>query len=406
MKFILVLEPSKQIFEDLKAALLEIDGKFKLKRFLSTAEISAWLKKVIDETFTEEEMEQEFGTEEMPTDIDIPMIVLNTLGIGKMQTTTLEKLQGLLIQHELCDPDNPCGFVLLGTVPIPPDYRKYLHPCVRNFLTTPFDPLTLKEFFRIAIKGNQKIQTELYTEKSDFTIEMIKEVNITRITELGFRTSSTREIPTGRKAKYYNDHFGSGKNRAIFAYCYANNPVGEEEFSCSFGYFGISKQHLLEIRGAIANSKNSEVLAFYNEPKTKNAKMQYLTNSEGNFNRLKEIITGKFKDIEVSQISKFEDYKEKPEGADYYILIVDNTMIESGRTKERFKLSGKNPFIGFTSALPIETFDDLERNATFDDVLYLPVDDFYLARTLKQNIPESYAVNPKTDLSGEVHNSQ
>lgn len=139
------------------------------------------------------------------------------------------------------------------------DPYKYRSDVVYNILIKPLDDTLVEQIVSLALQpeGPLEIKT-LYSQKQPGAIELIKDIEIERLTELGFRTKSRRPIEINKIARYFGDALGDRKNPSMFAYCYANYESDKKNsiYSSSFSYFGISKDQLASIRRLIQSDKS------------------------------------------------------------------------------------------------------------------------------------------------------
>ena len=141
------------------------------------------------------------------------------------------------------------------------DTRKYPFTDLFNVIMKPIDVELVRQVLKLALTNEDALVIEdLYSQEAEAVVEMIKDIQIDSLTELGFRTVARREIPISDKARYFGTALEGVGETSVFAYCYANYKLPDESdsYSSSFSFFGISSQQLGEIRRKITRSKNHE----------------------------------------------------------------------------------------------------------------------------------------------------
>jgi len=86
--------------------------------------------------------------------------------------------------------------------------HNYHSNLVYNILIKPLDPVIVEQMISLALnkEGPLKVK-DLYQQKQPTIIELIKDIEIDRLTELGFRTISKRPIELKKIARYFGELF-------------------------------------------------------------------------------------------------------------------------------------------------------------------------------------------------------
>ncbi len=181
------------------------------------------------------------------------------------------------------------------------DVEKYIGSFVFNLLIKPFDPLLAKQIFQIALKKPGTIKPEgIFTQEGKGLVEIIKDIEMSVLTELGFRTSATREIPIGRRARYFGKCFEGPGTNSVFAYSYKNTetPKGPKNFASSFSFLGVAREQLAAIRRLINENKSKEKLPFQKNVAPKQQQM-FLFSKDGELcKKLGDLLTSKFSSVD------------------------------------------------------------------------------------------------------------
>jgi hypothetical protein len=190
------------------------------------------------------------------------------------------------------------------------DPHSYHSDVVYNILLKPLDPMIIHQILLLALKKDGPIELdELYKQEKPATIELIKDIEIERLTELGFRTKSKRPIEINKIAKYFGNPFGNSPTSSVFAYCYANYKTNDQIYSSSFSYFGISRDKLASIRRTIQNDKTKEDFKFVNpseENLPKNSQIIILSKDEQFISDIKRFLNDKFTNHKINNFYNTE----------------------------------------------------------------------------------------------------
>lgn len=185
----------------------------------------------------------------------------------------------------------------------------YIDTAVFNIVLKPFDQLLLKQNILLALKGKGPLAVEtLYSYESNAKIEIIKEIETECLTELGFRTISSREIEIGKIARYYGQPFEWSEHNSVFAYCYDNHPHEiEGKFSCGFSYIGIANEQLSAIRRNITKSKDKSPLYFSTDNLLESSHALVFSRDRKTINALENLLEEKFEGLQATSIEVLSD---------------------------------------------------------------------------------------------------
>lgn len=297
MSHILIVEPELSVIRTLQSSLESLPDECKVKAFAKGPDLLAWLTRQIEKK-----------KDDADFSIDIRLIVLDSHMVKGENTKLIEPIHKKIVEEELTNTANPCGFVFTFYESEDFHLESYIHPLIYNVIFKPFDPLLLKESLKAAIHGRHPVQPEVYVHDARGRVEILKDITTTAITELGFRTQSAREIPIGKKARYYSDHFREGGREYVYAYCYANRPDPEspEHFLSSFAYFGISPDQLRAIRRFIHAQEDHHRLPIEDEVSDKQEETIAVVSTNLEFvNSIRLMAQERFKKLSVLHMPSF-----------------------------------------------------------------------------------------------------
>ncbi|MCB0421369.1 MAG: hypothetical protein KDD61_10245 [Bdellovibrionales bacterium] len=300
MEYILIVEPEVSVVRTLQSTLESLQDPKKLKAFSSGTDMLNWLTKKIAE-------KKRLGDK---MQMDVRLIILDSHMVAEGKAHLLEPIQKRLVAENLTHPEKPCGYVVTFYESEDFNIRHYIHPLIYNVIFKPFDALLLKESLKAALNGRVPVQPEVYVHDAKGQVEILKDIKTTAITELGFRTQSAREIPFGKKARYYCEHFrGSGKEY-VYAFCYANrtDPKSPKHFLSSFAYFGISKDQLRAIRRFIHSRPTHHEMPIQNEYKEDHQEcIVVLTQETETLQAIQAISKERFKKLKVIHLPSLSE---------------------------------------------------------------------------------------------------
>ena len=390
MKTIVVLERDESYFGQIKQAATTADPDAQVVRHNDVQEFFGWLKQVITSS---KEGGKKPNIVLFIVEMDILTDKLNVQLLGKMQQT--------LVSAGLTDPESPAGFILTTFKSTFQEFRKHIHPAVLNIVHKPFEKMTFLEFIKIALKGRSKIQTDMYQHDSDVVLELVKEIPLVAVSEIGFRTIARRSIETGKIAKYYSNHFGDDKDQApfVFAYCHSVEEKGPEEFHCSFRFFGTPLEQLRKIRINIQQAKQKDSKSLASAPEAelnKQKNVLVITVDPESFNETKAKIEDRFDNVQIHHASNLEDYEagDAPTGLEVNAVFVHEEIHKAHELELLKKYVSDNckPQAGLKfyalSEVGIDDYDKLERYVEYADYFTTPLDRFYFSRKMKQHHPD------------------
>ncbi|MBC86011.1 MAG: hypothetical protein CL677_02440 [Bdellovibrionaceae bacterium] len=391
MEIVFVVQPSDQIFHELEQAIVAYSSDLLCLRIKDTGEAAQIIKKFLNDSFEEEEVEKYFSGDK-PDSFKIRLFVLDVESIAHLDVGIFEKMQKMLLNTPLGDEENPPGFLLTDSTPEDVEMKKFLSPYIRNLIVTPFDPMTLKGFIKAAFDGNAPISTDLYTHKCSVEIEMLKSVHIKRLTELGFRTLSKREIAVGRKAKYLGKVFGDPPNHFVFAQCYTNRPQENGLFESSFSFFGVSQDHLNAIRKDILQASDSYEMAFDKASSSKaQSILAVVCTDDGLVSNATQYISERYDSVKVVHVSSMEEYEKVKSNGDLDgWMLFESVLSEDSELHKVYEevSADKRKKLFISSSGFVNSFEKMQALDGFDDHFFYPLDRFYFIRKLRQAFPE------------------
>ena len=297
MKTIVLIEEDQHYQNEVNAAVHELDHQNKFITFKNLKEFYSWFSKLLTNDNNQKEEKKDH----------IDLIIADFDSFKDVSLKLLVKTQKALVEKHLGDEEIPPSFII--TTHETPEFHieSYLHSIIANILYKPFDRLILKESIHNALNGRKPIDSSLYRQKSNASIDMIKLVDITGLTELGFRTRATRPLAHGEIAKYYGEVFKDHKVDFTYAYCYNCSPHGEG-YQCNFSYFGIGMEQISAMRRYIHSLKDRKpmILEDAKEVHPSENNVYIITQNIDDYKKISILISDNFSNVKCIPIFRFE----------------------------------------------------------------------------------------------------
>jgi hypothetical protein len=257
MSNVIVIEPDQSTAGQIEATVKAIDGNLEVVWFRSLLELNAEIERL------------RVPQSDNPPTVQLKKIVLIIVDAESNRKVPLDlwgKLMGFIDSKDPAKLRTRLIFTGFETGAHKEMVERYIHNKVFNLVIKPFDALMLKQTLSLALAKDGPLRpAEVFSQQAESVVEIIKDIEIEVLTELGFRTRSSREIPTRKMARYYGEPFLGPNGNSVFAYAYHSRPSETEPgmYSVSFSYLGIPKEQLASIRRFINTQKDKEKLPFY-----------------------------------------------------------------------------------------------------------------------------------------------
>lgn len=312
MKFIYVLEDDMRIQKDLFETLKVIDPKLNIRFFTNLAEFHEWLKIAMHEG----PKSLAGGGHRHPLDTEDPiepsathelrLVVAKNEFLGTQNMSLVRRARDFFLRKKMCSEHEPTALILTAFDSPSFDIKLAEDRIINNVIFKPFDKLILKQDLEYALTGHHPLGSSntVATIKINSTIEMLKEVSISSLTEIGFTTINNHEITLGAMTKYYSDAFLAENKKSVYAYCKSCKELSEKEFLCEFHFFAADNTQISQIRKHLLQDKNHENTGLQN---THTAPMRILVLSEDipMGLDLKVFLTDRFSNSEVFVYSNY-----------------------------------------------------------------------------------------------------
>lgn len=264
MKFVYVLEDDPKFQKEIVEAIAVLDPKIQVRLFPKLEIFAKWMQEMMTTgpaaiakggsvpTFATVEPLNESETHQLVA------VISKIEFLGKEQLGLLRKTRDLFIQRKICTAEDPTAFVL--TVFDDPLFkiRELEDRILNNVIFKPFDRLILIQHLTFAIDGRHPpSKYTIANQKTTSVVEMLKDIELEAITDIGMVTKSYREIPLGSVSKYYGRSFLSDRHRSLFAICQSceKHPNHPDAFQAKFTYFACDQTQISNFRKKTRDKK-------------------------------------------------------------------------------------------------------------------------------------------------------
>jgi hypothetical protein len=272
MKFVYVLENDPKFQKEIAEAIAAVDPKIQIRIFPKLETFVEWLKLLMTSGTAAivkgGDVQTFVPQEEVPENEEhqVVMMVSKVEFLGSEQLGLIRKTRQLFIDRQVCTAADPTAFVL--TAFDNPDFaiRTLEDPVLNNVILKPFDKLILTQHLTFAIDGRHPPSKYTVTnQKTTAVVELLKDVQMEGVSDVGFITKSDREIPVGAVSKYYSQNFMSDRHRSLFAICRdcVKHPDFPNMFRTSFTFFAIDQTQISNMRKKTRNKDAKEISTFH-----------------------------------------------------------------------------------------------------------------------------------------------
>ncbi|MEN0058612.1 MAG: hypothetical protein AAGB31_07240 [Bdellovibrio sp.] len=413
MKFIYILEDDERTRKDLYETLKSIDPHLHIRFFLSLAQFHDWLKvalkdgaKALAQGGQKYQSDNSMDPNPSVTD-ELRLVIAKNEFLGVQNMGLLRRARDFFIRKKMCSEQEPTALIL--TAFDSPDFDIGLaeERIINNVIFKPFDKLILKQHIEYALTGHHPVQsTTVASMQIHSTIEMLKEVPLNTMSEVGFTTLNNHEIPLGSFSKYYSEIFRTDDKKSLYAYCKSCMELSPKEYLCEFHFFGADSKQISQIRRHILQNKGHQEQTLQNAPGGRKIQILVLDEDENAANDIKATLMEKMGNAQVyvytlaaQMLSDIGDKdtvhrQQLPEKIDLVFASIETFEVEKKKRWEKICQSLKDraknkgfelktlPDLYITSRkkIPVEEIKDLFSWAK--EVFFLPFDKSYVFKKL------------------------
>lgn len=266
MRFVYILEDDQKFQKEMVDAIISIDPQIQIRLFSTLEKFAAWVKFMMTTGVSSIPQGGETPSWLPPVQLSeneqhqLAMVISKVEYLGSKQIPLMKKTRDLFISRNICTKEDPTAFVLT-TFEDPMFKIKELEDRIlNNIIFKPFDKLILTQHLTFAIDGRHPpSKYAISNQKTAAIVEMLKEVKMVAISEVGFLTTSNRKLEKGKVSKYYGNCFVGEKQKSLMAVTVDCKEVPDktDEFLTSFMYFGVNPEQVSSIRKNIKTKKTN-----------------------------------------------------------------------------------------------------------------------------------------------------
>lgn len=306
MKFILILEDDARIRTDLYESLKSIDPRLHIRFFSDLASFHEFLKIAVHEgpkalANAGTRHEQDSTEEITPANThELRLIIAKNEFLGVQNMGLIRRARDFFVRKHMCSEQEPTALILTAFDSPSFDIKLAEERIINNVIFKPFDKLILKQHLEYALTGHHPVtETAVATVKIQSTIEMLKEVSLHSLSEVGFTTINNHEIKIGAMTKYYSEAFASENKKSVYASCVSCKALSDKEFLCEFHFFAADSGQISKIRRHILENKKLTTLDIQNTGNTTPRRILLIDEDVPLSLEMKLLLTERFNHVEV-----------------------------------------------------------------------------------------------------------
>jgi hypothetical protein len=305
MKFVYVLEDDERFKEELFEIFKNIDASLTIRFFSDLESFHEFIIAAVKDgprtlassgtILKSDNSEPVFPGENH----ELKLIVANNDFFTTQSLSLLQKAREFFLRKKICSPEKPTSIVLTAFDNPNFDLRQSQQFGINNVIFKPLDPLIAKQHFEFALKGHQATTPEtLAAIQVKASVEMLKKIDISSLSEVGFVTRNDQFIKSGSIRKYYGEIFKTNIKNSAFAFCKSSIKVNSDHYICEFSFMNLDNQQISQIRKTILKKKNRGLLEQKNLKGRKN-NILIVDDDEKTMADLESLFGEKFSDVEL-----------------------------------------------------------------------------------------------------------
>jgi len=378
MGWILLIEENPGIAAEIEDALMQIDSKLKVVPLKTSTEFLTWMEKL--------QAHDPDVMASLPQDKFLGLITAVETWRFK-DVKLIGKFKALFVQKKFAEKEDDLFVIFTGYENPGFQKKRFEYKSVNNFIFKPFDKLLLKQTLDIALKGRQPTKTH-YTHvlKTDAKIEMLKEIEISRIGELSFTTKSDQKIEVGTIAKYYADFFETKQHRSALA-----QVIRVEPAHVTMRFFALDQTQSFNIQKLAQERKRTHEI---NGSKAAQSDYSFIFVRHESNSLASELEPSfeRFYDHPIVSVTNLEQlHKQLAENqAKRTFVFIDHAHLAGNEAGELDAIHKVYPSLGLFVLSPKILSEALETelSSRAEDIFYAPFNRSYIVKGLKLRYPD------------------
>lgn len=264
MKFVYVLEDEPQIQKDIFDAIKRIDQKIQVRIFSDLEQVYAWMHLATESgplalALGGSQSESDLTPKADPTSEDeLCLVVAKNELIESFSIDLIRKIRDFLIRKKMCSEENPTSLVV--TTHDSPTFNITAaaeRRVVNNVIFKPFDKLILQQHLEFALVGRHPhTPTNLASLDVDITIDVINDLKLKRVSEVGFSFIASNQLDKGTRSRFYHEIFETTRHKSVIGHCRSSTKIGPREFLCEFDFLCLKTDQISKVRRSIYKNQD------------------------------------------------------------------------------------------------------------------------------------------------------
>lgn len=253
MSWIIVIEENQSFLKNITEALEQVDPKTLVVSFPDSAHFMKWMSLLA--------AHDEATVAQLPKD-KFRGVITAIESWNFRDIRLIEKFRPLFVQRGFATSEQEICVVLTGYDTPQLDKKRYEQRSVNNFIYKPFDKLLLKQMVEIAFSGRHPVKNYyVHNLKTDMQIEMLKEIRMTEVSEIGFQTVADKKVEGSRIAKYYADFLETNQHRSALGRAFQVGEIPQtQHWRVGMGFFALDQQQSFNLQKLIQPKKQTRLL--------------------------------------------------------------------------------------------------------------------------------------------------
>ena len=380
-----MIEEDPSVQNEIAEALATVDPKAQIVSFTNSQDFLGWMLKI--------QAHDPHVEPAVPQDRFLGLVT--TITSWKFRDLRLiGKFKALFVQRGFAKTEEEL-FVVFTAYESPSfQIKRYEYRSVNNVVFKPFDKVTLQQVLQTAYDSAKPLKSKVtHTFKSDAEIEMLKEVRLTAIGELGFKTVANQKIEVGAISKYHADFLATEHHRSALAQTIACSPTTDKSiWNIELRFYALDQTQTFNVQNLARKGKGRRTLP---APGSGNFEFLYLEfHGSSNVQDVRPTLE-RFYDHPMTTLHSLADLDRHLEHAPPVhkrFLFVDRLHLVGNEIQEIDRLLSAWADRGLTVFLLSSKFFDepfeLELSSRCEDIYYATFNRSYIAKGLKLKWPE------------------
>ncbi len=390
MNWIIVLEKRLELRLEIEEALSQVDPSINVIPFSSSNELMSWLNGISKRDVA--------AMARVPSG-QFRGIVTEVESWNFKDVRLIEKFRPLFYQMGFAPKDQELCVVLTGYDTPQLHKKRFERRSINNFIFKPFDKLLLRQMLEIALTGRHGgAKHHIHNLKVDLQVEMLKEIRLSGVSEIGFQTVSDQPVSTGHLAKYYAPFLETKQHKSALAAAVSSVPIPQTQLHrITLGFFALDQQQSFNLQKIIQPRKVNQPIAG-TQGERGLYEFLFLQNEKTVLCQEVQPSLDRFFDHSMTPVKSLVDLghifkkAEEAKAKTHLIVFVDSFFIlgnEVAELENLQKLKG-NLTVSVYVLSPRIFAESLELSLSSlcTDVFYSPFNRSYIIKTLKRKWPD------------------